>query len=90
MDFPLRPSHLIGATATSPPVRYAHAGEADFSLLQQALYRLAPAFFPRAAKPLTGEFGSVSVPNVFRRLVPRKTDGGAKEGRRGQRKLTTY
>jgi hypothetical protein len=35
-----------------------------------------PAFFPRAAKPLAGEFGSDSVPNVFRRLALRKTDGG--------------
>jgi len=31
------------------------------------------------AKPFAGEFGSVSVPDVFRRLVLRKTDGGRKK-----------
>jgi hypothetical protein len=29
------------------------------------------AFFPRAAKPLAGEFGSDSVPNVSERLRER-------------------
>ena len=32
--------------------------------LQRVLDRLGPSFLPRMAKPLAGEFGSGSVPNV--------------------------
>ena len=60
-------------------MRYAHAGGGGPGIFQQALDRLGRDFLPRVAKPLAGEFGSVSVPNGFRGFTPRKTDGGIEQ-----------
>ena len=80
--------HLSGTRASPLPDIFPHqrlcrAGEESQCTRQwlklpiQALSQRSRNFFPRWAKPMTGEFGwRPGQPNGFRWLALRKTDGG--------------